>query len=105
MTESKKPYEGKVELKLVLVGDTAVGKTCMIQSFLHNVFTELYEPTVLDMYKGKKTLKLGTDREISYDLEMHDTAGDEHLGQKRSIVYHGTDVFMICVAKDSITSF
>ena len=37
-------------LKLVLVGDAGVGKSCLITNYLHNTFTENYEPTVLDCY-------------------------------------------------------
>ena len=44
-------------LKLVLVGDTAVGKSAMITNYLKNVFDEdNYEPTVLDVYKGVKNI-------------------------------------------------
>ena len=38
------------KLKLVLVGDAGVGKSCLITNYLHNTFTENYEPTVLDCY-------------------------------------------------------
>lgn len=87
------------------MGDTAVGKSCLITFFLKNIFTEDYEPTVLDVYRGDKSLRIDKDREISYKLEMHDTAGDDVLGPKRAVVYKGADVFMICVAKDSRDSF
>ena len=50
-------------------------------------------------------LRLDDGSEVAYKLEMHDTAGDEHLGQKRKLTYKGADVFMICVSKDSRTSF
>ena len=43
-------------IKVVLVGDTSVGKSCLITNYLHNTFTEEYEPTVLDVYKGTKAV-------------------------------------------------
>ena len=37
-----------------MTGDTAVGKTCLIHSYMYNIFNDEYEPTVLDVYRGKK---------------------------------------------------
>ena len=65
-------------IKIVLVGDTSVGKSCLIRNYLENSFSEDYEPTVLDVYKGIKNVK---KRQI--DIEIHDTSGDEHLGVNR----------------------
>ena len=42
---------------MVLVGDTAVGKSAMIMNYLHNTFSEEYQPSVLDVYKGVKKVK------------------------------------------------
>ena len=83
-------------LKLVLVGDTSVGKSCLIRNYLENQFSENYEPTVLDVYRGTKNIKR---RQI--DIEIHDTSGDENLGVNRQIQYRGADIFMICYAANS----
>ena len=61
-----------------MVGDTSVGKTCLIRNYLNNDFSEEYEPTVLDVYSGIKNVK---KRQIT--VEIHDTSGDEHLGTNR----------------------
>ena len=84
---------GENTLVVVLVGDTAVGKTCLITNYVDNSFTEDYEPTVLDVYKGTKNI----DDQL-FNIEIHDTSGDEHLGVNRATVYKGADVFMICCA-------
>ena len=44
-------------IKIVLVGDTGVGKSCLIRNYLENSFSENYEPTVLDIYRGTKNVK------------------------------------------------
>lgn len=77
----------------MLTGDTAVGKSCLITNYLNNTFTEDYEPTVLDVYKGIKNVK-----KKQIEIEIHDTSGDEHLGVNRKVQYKDADVFMICVA-------
>ena len=77
----------------MIVGDTAVGKSCLIVNYLRNQYEEDYEPTVLDVYRGEKKV-----RNICLELEIHDTSGDEHLGMRRKVQYSGTDCFMICAA-------
>ena len=61
-------------MKIVLVGDTSVGKTCLIRNYLKNEYTEEYEPTVLDVYRGTRNVK-----RKQVNLEIQDTSGDEHL--------------------------
>ena len=73
-----------------------MGKTCLIKQYLFNEYTELYEPSVLDVYKGTKNISGHT-----VELEIHDTSGDEHLGTNRRVQYQGADGFMICVAANS----
>ena len=44
-------------MKLVFVGDTAVGKTSIIMTWTQETFPSLYEPTVFDTYNGTKNYK------------------------------------------------
>ena len=84
----------------MLVGDTAVGKSCLIRNYLENSFSDDYEPTVLDIYRGVKNVK-----KTQIEIEIHDTSGDQHLGVNRATQYKNADVFMICVAVNSRDSF
>lgn len=47
----------KKMLKCVVVGDGAVGKTCLLMSYANDAFPEEYVPTVFDHYAGKKMWK------------------------------------------------
>ena len=96
----KKDDGGIPNLKLVLVGDTAVGKSCLITNYLHNTFSENYEPTVLDVYKGTKSVN-----KTQVNLELHDTSGDDNLQANRKVQYQGAHCFMICVAVNKRSSF
>ena len=90
---------GPKKIKIVLVGDTSVGKSCLIRNYLENSFSDDYEPTVLDIYKGVKNVK-----KKQIEIEIHDTSGDAHLGVNRQTQYKGADVFMICVGANMIDS-
>ena len=84
---------GPKTLKLVLVGDTCTGKTCLITNYLNNTFSDIYEPTVLDVYEGTKSVA-----KKQMKLEIHDTSGDDNLTKNRRVQYQGADVFIICVS-------
>ena len=92
---------GRKKIKIVLVGDTTVGKTALMRSYLSSDFKEEdYTPTVLDVYKGRINVE-----SIKVDVEIHDTSGDENLSVNRHIQYNDTDLFVLCVAVDLRASF
>ena len=78
-------------IKLVFVGDTAVGKTSVIMTWTQERFPTLYEPTVFDTYNGTKNYG-GAEVQLS----IWDTAGHDDLGRLRPIAFANTDCFLIC---------
>ncbi|XP_076873016.1 rho-related GTP-binding protein RhoJ [Brachyhypopomus gauderio] len=81
----------KKMLKCVVVGDGAVGKTCLLMSYANDAFPEEYVPTVFDHYAVNVTV---SGRQ--HLLGLYDTAGQEDYNQLRPLSYPNTDVFLIC---------
>lgn len=87
-------------LKCVVVGDGAVGKTCMLISYASNKFPLDYVPTVFDNYAVN--LMIGGE---AYKLGLFDTAGQEEYDRLRALAYPSTDVFLVCFSVASPYSF
>ncbi|XP_076441940.1 ras-related C3 botulinum toxin substrate 1-like [Babylonia areolata] len=88
------------DIKCVVVGDGAVGKTCLIMSYTKNQFPGEYIPTVFD----SDDVDVMVDG-LEYKLSLWDTAGQEDYDRIRPLSYPNTDVFLICFSVVSPASY
>jgi small GTP-binding protein len=85
-----------IRKKLVIVGDGACGKTCLLIVFSKDQFPEVYVPTVFENYVA--------DIEVDgkqIELALWDTAGQEDYDRLRPLSYPDTDVILMCFSIDS----
>jgi len=87
-------------IKLVVIGDGAVGKTCLLISYANNRFPEDYIPTVFDNYVVNLTAG-----ERNIELGLWDTAGQEEYDRLRPLSYANANVFLICFSLVNPVSF
>lgn len=86
-----------IRKKLVIVGDGACGKTCLLIVFSKDQFPEVYVPTVFENYVA--------DIEVDgkhVELALWDTAGQEDYDRLRPLSYPDTDVILMCFSIDRL---
>ncbi|XP_040283313.1 rho-related GTP-binding protein RhoB-like [Bufo bufo] len=85
-----------IRKKLIVIGDGACGKTCLLTVFIRDEFPEGYVPNVFENYVA--------DMEVDgkqVELALWDTAGQEGYDRLLPFQYAGTDVILMCFSVDS----
>lgn len=104
-SNSDKPKEeidlsGAKRVKLVVVGDGAVGKTSLLIRFATGEFPNEYVPTVFENY----TAQMKRESDVIL-LHLWDTAGQEDYDRLRPLSYPGADVVLLCFSTISQASY
>jgi len=81
----------KKEIKIVVVGDGTVGKTCLLSVFATDEFSFEHIPTIFE----NKTKEF-TYNKKKYILDLWDTAGQENFDRLRPLSYTDVDCFLVC---------
>jgi len=79
------------DIKVMVIGDPNVGKTCLLISYTTNQFPTTYSPTVFDNYTANAIID-----NVNVNLNLWDTAGSSEFDGLRPLSFEGTDVFLIC---------
>ena len=80
-----------MSIKMVVVGDGAVGKTCMLITKATGEHPEEYIPSYFD----NTTIEIPDWEGTIRSLEMWDTVSQEDYGRMRPLSYPNTNVFVI----------
>ncbi|KAK7104157.1 cell division control protein 42 homolog [Littorina saxatilis] len=82
---------GGCDVRCVVVGDDAVGKTSMLMGYATNRYPTQHVPSVFDNYAG--SVKVAGR---SLHLEIIDTLEEDESPSIRLSEYPGTNIFVVC---------
>ena len=83
--------------KVVIVGESGVGKTCILSQFIENKFDEKEVSSLTTQYR-RKQIELVTGQNVIFDI--YDTAGQEKFRSLAKVFYKNA---AICVLVYEIT--
>lgn len=86
--------------KVIVVGDLAVGKTCLINRFCKDAFDKNYKATIGVDFEMERFEVLG----IPFSLQLWDTAGQERFKCIASTYYRGAQVVIIVFDVNDVAS-
>ena len=97
----EEPSDFDLSFKIILIGDSFVGKTCLSKKAVQGIFEENYTPTI-----SFEFLTFYTKIEESIiKLQIWDTCGQEVYRSLISSFYHNSSLAILVYAIDNINSF
>ncbi len=90
-----------LHFKMVLLGDTAVGKSCLASRFIGNDFLEFQEPTIGAAFLTKQMIF--ENNKIKFDI--WDTAGQERYRSLAPMYYRGAHIAIVVFDITCLDSF
>jgi Ras-related protein Rab-5C len=82
-------------IKVVLLGETAVGKSCLITRFVNDSFQSNHVSTMVGVFQSKTVFYDKLNKQIKY--EIWDTAGQEKYRSLNKMFYNNADVVILVV--------
>ena len=87
--------------KTILIGDSGVGKTSLINRYVNNQFSDVYKATIGSDFLIKPVTVNGQQ----HTLQIWDTAGHERYGCVVTTFYRGSDCCVLCFDVTNRESF
>ena len=101
MTENEKSDKYEYIFKIILIGNSGVGKSSILQRYIQKVFNDSYSSTIgVDFFM--KSITIG-DKSIK--LQLWDTAGTEKFRSITTGYYRGADAAFVVFDLSSKSSF
>jgi len=88
-------------IKVVLLGDSGVGKTSLMERFVNHRFSQQYKATIGADFLSKDV----TVEDKSVTMQIWDTAGQERYQSLGSAFYRGADACLLVYDVTDLKSF
>ena len=89
------------EIKIILLGDSGVGKTCIINRYLNDE----YNPNSKTTLASNASSKVIKRDQVSYVLNLWDTTGQEKYHSITNLFIKGSNIVILVYSIDLLVSF
>ena len=93
--------EEKKDIKIILLGESGVGKTCIINRYINNEFSPDSQPTIGSFSSTKIIIK----DNIKYSVNVWDTTGQEKYHSITNLYIKGSNIVIFVYSINSRFSF
>ena len=99
--DAQKEAKEEKDVKVILLGESGVGKTCIINRYINNVYNNL-TPSTLGTAFSVKEIKKGN---IKYNVNVWDTTGQEKYHSVTNLFINGSNIVILVYSITSESSF
>ena len=86
----------KITYKIIIIGDSAVGKTCIFKKIVSGVFTEKSISTIgMDRRTLSFKIKNSEGNDLDVDVQLWDTAGEERFRSITASYYNSSQGLLL----------
>jgi small GTP-binding protein len=98
---SENNSEDEKEIKVILLGNSGVGKTSIINRYVNNVYNSNCETTLGSTYSTREVIK----DNVVYKLNLWDTTGQEKYHSITNLFIKGSSIVILVYSIDLLSSF
>lgn len=99
--KTKKRNSSGLFLKLIVLGDSGVGKTCLINRYVGGNYQDTFTSTLGVDFK----VKIVEKKEVKVNLQIWDTAGQERFKTLTKSYFQGCHAVLLIFSLTDINSF
>ena len=101
-------YRNKKTIKVVLLGDSGVGKTSIVQRYINKIYDENIDTTIGAAFNRKNItdfINKNDNIKTEYLLDIWDTAGQERYNSLLPMYYRGSNSIIMVYDICNLSSF
>ena len=87
-------YQNQYKLKMVILGDSGVGKSCLLTRYVNNLYSEFFTSTIGAAFMTKNI-------DDKFRIDIWDTAGQERYRSLIPMYLKGAHIMLIILSSDT----
>jgi small GTP-binding protein len=87
-------YQNQYKLKMVILGDSGVGKSCLLTRYVNNLYSEFFTSTIGAAFMTKNI-------DDKFRIDIWDTAGQERYRSLIPMYLKGAHIVLIVLSSDT----